>query len=268
MVIHYTLSWTDYREMLAAMGFSRRWLRYGLFAWIGLILPALAAQEWSAAGKDQSAPAVMLRSGLQMLPLGFLLVGWIGLIVMNRRQIMRSRDIRDETCWLLAGIGVIGLIAGLVLLIVMPNHLSGSFWIWISLIVIYTVLFSGALFGRAQRKIWDAQTDQRRPKQMELAAEGIVLSDGVTRFEYNWDAFISSRETETLFVLVINRYSGLAVPKRAFPDAEAANAFGAALKQNIVPHTGGFPIRPCPPPLTSSADLPVARLAARDDAQP
>lgn len=267
MIINYTLTFADYREMQTAMGFSRRWLRYGLLAWIGLMLPALVVSELSASGRDPSAPSTMLSFVLGMLPLGLLLAGWISVIIMTRRQAARCIDISDATRWVLTGIGVAGLIAGLVLLVIALDHLSESFWIWIGLIIAISVIFCGVLVGRLQRKIWDALADQHRPKQLELANGGIILADGVTRFEYAWDAFLSSRDTKTVFVLVINRYSALIVPRRAFPDAQAATTFAAALKQNIVPRTGGFPIRPCPPPVTSSTDLPVARLTAQDGVQ-
>ena len=268
MIINYTLTIADYRDMRTAMGFSNLWLRYGAIAWLGLMLTALAARECSTAAEDPTAPATSVLSVPDLLPTGTLVAGLVTVVVISRRQVHRCRDIGNTTRWVLSGVGVIGLLAGLSLLATVPGHLSGSFWIWIGLIVFYFLVFRSTMFGGAVRKIWDAQTDQHRPKQLQLIIEGVVLSDGVSRLEYNWDAFAASRETNTVFVLVINRYAGLTVPKRAFPDEASINAFATALKQNIVPRTGGFPIRACPPPNTPNTDLPVACLAPREDAQP
>lgn len=267
MEITFTLTLADYREARKAMGFSNRWLRYGALAFSGLLLFAAGVRDWCRAGDDPNAPTTLLTFTLDILPVGVIIAGWIGVFIAARRQTLRCSDITGRMCWVLAALGVMGLVVGAILIVAGHAQLSELFWFVPMGVVLAAFVVRQMIMGGIDRKLWDALVDQHRPKRLELRPEGIVQNDGVSRVEYHWPAFTASRETKSLFLLLPNRYSMFMVPKRAFADAAEAGEFAKAIRDGIAPRTGGFPVMPCPPPVVGNSDLPLASLASRGGGQ-
>jgi hypothetical protein len=257
MAVQYTLTVEDYSESRVASGFGRRWLGNGTLALIGLEACLLGLRDWQSG--DSTTP-----DHLTLLPVLGMLLGFILIVLGNARQIKKGRDIGNAAVWILRAVAVAGVAAG-----VWMRSLGSQTQIdWAWCVVggaSATILWSILRAKRTDKQLWDGMRDQQRPKQLEWDENGIVLSDVVSRCQWHWDAFVGSVQTRNLILLKTNRFGMVIVPRRAFPDLQAAEEFVSLVKRSVVPPSGGFPIRPCPPPL-GEADLPVAKLNNTGDA--
>ena len=109
---------------------------------------------------------------------------------------------------------------------------------------------------------WLKKPSLRRPKEIELNNEGVVVHDLHSVTAYRWSAFLRFRETENLFVLVTEDSTFLMVPKRHLSDNATMVEFRAMIQTHIaegyfltVPQ-GAFPV-------INAATLPPPPLASR-----
>jgi hypothetical protein len=117
------------------------------------------------------------------------------------------------------------------------------------------------MYNRAViRNSWEKNPSLHRPYTMELDDERVVTQSLNRLTSYQWSAFLRFRETENLFILVIEDSTFLMVPKRNLSDPAMMVEFRALLQTHIaegyfltVPQ-GAFPVvsaATLPPPLAS-----------------
>jgi hypothetical protein len=125
---------------------------------------------------------------------------------------------------------------------------------WISFILLILVLATFRQF-RAQKSLWTGNPLLQRPKNAEIVATGITISDDSARLEYQWSAFSKYRETKNLLVLFFGPSTYLMIPKRAFGSAQELDAMRAMATMISPRGAVGFPIEQTgglasiPPPL-------------------
>ncbi len=71
---------------------------------------------------------------------------------------------------------------------------------------------------------WTKHPELHRHKTADISAAGIVVSDLVSRLEYQWPGFVKWEETRHLILLFISETNALMIPKEAFGSAEELNA--------------------------------------------
>jgi hypothetical protein len=102
--------------------------------------------------------------------------------------------------------------------------------------------------GVGVRRMWAGQPHLLRPKLIEIAEPGVVVSDGVSRLEQLWPSFSHARETTNLFLLYVSDYSFHMVPKRAFATTADADEFREMVRRMVVERPGpAFPVLPALP---------------------
>ncbi len=91
-----------------------------------------------------------------------------------------------------------------------------------------TVLVVTVVNQRALRKsMWAGQATLHRAKTADISAEGLCITDAVSRLEYRWQAFAGWQETKSLFVIFLSQYQVIFLPKHAFESAEMLDAMRA-----------------------------------------
>jgi len=117
---------------------------------------------------------------------------------------------------------------------------------WFLLFIAFKTLLRRG--GVGVRRMWTGQPHLHRPKRIEIAEPGVVVSDGVSRLEELWPAFSHARETKNLFLLYVSDYSFHMVPKRAFATTADTDAFREMVRRMVVERPGpAFPVLPASP---------------------
>ena len=88
--------------------------------------------------------------------------------------------------------------------------------------------------GVGVKRMWEGQPQLQRPKRIEIAEPGVVVSDAVSRTEELWAAFTHARETRNLFLLYFSEYSFQMIPKRAFATTADADGFRELVRRMVV----------------------------------
>jgi hypothetical protein len=144
-------------------------------------------------------------------------------------------------------------------------------WRWTLLLPHTTWLFFVAWISimtvKSQRNktkvLWNEQPSLHRAKSADISAEGVVITDMVSRSEVHWDGFVGWRETKKLFVLFYSEHRILFFPKGAFASAEELEAMRALARFIPAIAATAFPvIQPdapstLPPPLPARENMPI-----------
>jgi hypothetical protein len=77
---------------------------------------------------------------------------------------------------------------------------------------------------------------------MEMNEHGVLVTDALSRYQYSWLAFLRNRETPNLFLLYIAKSRFYMIPKRAFPDGAAVEAFRQLIRLRITERPPAFPV--------------------------
>jgi hypothetical protein len=142
-------------------------------------------------------------------------------------------------------------------------------WHWTLLLPHTTWLFFVAwitiLTVKGQRNktkiLWDEQPSLHRAKTVEISAEGVVITDTVSRSEVHWNGFVGWQETKRLFVLFYSEHRILFFPKSAFASTEELEGMRALARFIPASAATAFPvIQPdagisTPPPLPAQENL-------------
>jgi hypothetical protein len=124
---------------------------------------------------------------------------------------------------------------------------------WIVVLVAMVPFFNWYV-KETRRLMWEQSPGLHRPHVLEVSDEGVVNSDTHGSSTYRWAAFVRFRETENLYILVLENSQFLMVPKRAISDPAMVMGFRAMIQSRIpegyflTPTQGAFPVLP-PPPL-------------------
>jgi hypothetical protein len=111
---------------------------------------------------------------------------------------------------------------GGLLMIVLPL----SYWLTVPLIGYLIVP------GRARRLF--AQTKAASaPFSVTWNADTISFESAEWKQRQKWTEFLKWRENDALFLLYINIQSYRIIPKRAFPDAAASQAFASIVREKL-----------------------------------
>lgn len=272
MRVHYTLTLEDFREARQAMGHSTRWLFNGVIAFGGffVLMLGIMGRVWPH-DQSPSTTADGLAPLAWLILLSPLYVGLILIRVFSRRQRRLCRDISTKTIWVLRAIGAVTGLAALWLGLTRPDmdqEKIGGAIVYFAAGLIGVVVLAFKSSRGLDATLWKPQIDQQRPKEMELRVGGLVISDGVSRYECQWIAFLRGVETPNLFVLSPNSLSMLMIPKRAFASDADRAAFAKAMTEGIHPPTHAFPMASTPPPLPPQFDdLPEAQLCSPQQRQ-
>jgi hypothetical protein len=122
-------------------------------------------------------------------------------------------------------------------------------WSWTLLLPhttwVFFVVWIAVATIRGQRskikRTWDEQPTFHRAKTADISAEGVVVTDVVSRVEVHWNGFVGWEETKTLFVLFLSEHQALFPPKHAFASEEEREAM-RALARFIPTNSAAFPI--------------------------
>ena len=173
-------------------------------------------------------PGARLRAGISLLLLGVVLFGLFEIQVMIRRMNPSSGSIW-ESGWLVPHAG----------------------WLFLTSIV----MIAGFVNQQAlKKKMWAGQATLQRAKTADISAEGLCISDAVSRLEYRWQAFAGWRETKTLFVIFLSEYQVIFLPKHAFDSPEKVEAMRALAGLIQSPAASAFPVVQTHPPPPLPAD--------------
>jgi NADH:ubiquinone oxidoreductase subunit 6 (subunit J) len=115
--------------------------------------------------------------------------------------------------------------------------------IWL-LILVYVGAVAGYNHSTAMQRRWDNRPDLHRHQSVDISAEGLTLSDTVTRHEHQWPSFIKGEETRNLFLLFPWESAALMVPKRAFNSDEELEAMRNLMKLIPTTQNTGFQVVP------------------------
>lgn len=131
-----------------------------------------------------------------------------------------------------------------------PNPNSGSALHWSMLLPHVGWLFLTAIFlvvafaGRRAQKIgmWEGQPSLHRPKTAEITAQGVIIKDPVSIYDFRWEFFVGWHETKTLIVLFMSDYQVIFFPKHAFQSPEELETMRSLA--NLIPATrsSAFPV--------------------------
>jgi membrane protein CcdC involved in cytochrome C biogenesis len=113
---------------------------------------------------------------------------------------------------------------------------------WMALLAVL-ILAGQSNLKKRRKRFWDEKSSSRRAKTAEITAEAMVVSDPVTRFEYQWWAFVDWQETKNLFLLHASQQGTVCIPKRAFASSEELDAM-RALAARISVSRSAFPVQP------------------------
>jgi preprotein translocase subunit YajC len=107
---------------------------------------------------------------------------------------------------------------------------------------------------RRYRQVYEQTPALHRPQTITISENGLTFADATAERRLTWDHYVSFTETQNLFLLFTNGYTGDFVPKRIFATPAEVDAFRGLLKRRVNPPTGGFPITPVALPASSASD--------------
>ena len=121
---------------------------------------------------------------------------------------------------------------------------------WLFFLGVFTIAVIQQMREKS-RLMWDQQPSLHRAKTAEITAEGIAISDLVSRTEWSWRAFVGWTETKTLFVIFPSEVHALFLSKQAFGSEEELAAMRAlcALIPDARPSAFQIVTSTSPPPL-------------------
>jgi YcxB-like protein len=129
--------------------------------------------------------------------------------------------------------------------------------IWL-LLLVYVSAIAAHNHKTSMPRHWENRPDLHRHQTVDISAEGIALSDTVSRHDYQWAGFVKGEETRTLFLLFTSEHIGLMVPKRAFSSDEELDAMRNLMKLIPTNQTTGFEIAPLTQLSTRHVDAAAA----------
>ena len=115
--------------------------------------------------------------------------------------------------------------------------------IWLT-ILLYVSTIAAHNHRTSLPRHWEARPDLHRHQTADISADGINLSDTLTRRDFQWRAFVKYEETKTLFLLFTSESQALMIPKRGFDTAEQTEAMRNLMKLIPRNRTPGFEITP------------------------
>jgi hypothetical protein len=161
-----------------------------------------------------------------------------------------------------AFLGLLGLAAILFLIEFLTDHANPSTaptlrWAWLLPHVGWLFLAAWLLVAtiksqlKQRKSLWDGQATYHRAKTADISADGIVVTDLVSRQEYRWQAFVGWQETDSLIVIFISDFQLLFFPKKAFKSTEELDAMRALTNLISAAPSSAFPVVSAnmPPPL-------------------
>jgi YcxB-like protein len=121
---------------------------------------------------------------------------------------------------------------------------------WLFFVGLFTVIVLQQLRKKRQL-LWEQQPQLHRAKTAEITAEGVTVSDMVSRTEWRWQGFVGWEETKGLFLLFPSEIQVLLFPKQAFAAKEEVAAMRALCGLIPDPTPSAFQIETSalPPPL-------------------
>jgi hypothetical protein len=96
--------------------------------------------------------------------------------------------------------------------------------------------------GRQSRVLWDGQPLLHRPRTVEADDDGITFTDPFAYHRLSWQNYLKWSETPRLFLLFLSDRSAEFIPKSAFPDAAAVDAFRDLLTRHVGSAGSAFPV--------------------------
>lgn len=196
--------------------------------------------------------------------LPFLYFGFVLMVVAIGKQIMKKR-LPALGLQAMAGIGFLLFVFVWVVWLNIYDGPRGRHWRWSLLIphaswlflmtwlVIQTVVTS----RKRRRTDWEGQSQLHRAKTADISAEGIVVSDGVSRLEYRWEGLAGWTESKTLILIFLSQKRVIFFPKSAFGSEEELAAMRALAELIPNPQATGFAVLGTgakPPPLPVLAE--------------
>jgi hypothetical protein len=115
--------------------------------------------------------------------------------------------------------------------------------IWLTILV-YVSTIAAHNHRTSLPRHWEARPDLHRHQTADITAEGIQLSDTLSRREYQWGAFVKYEETKSLFLLFMADSQAMMIPKRGMESTEQLDAMRNLLKLIPTSRTAGFEVAP------------------------
>jgi hypothetical protein len=264
LVIQYQNTLDDYREMTNAISAARRpvnspWQIVVLVVVFGLYY-AVTRFLWQKAG-DQDGQMAWMNMWIAIVAFGFT---WLALSLPASFRARRFPWLTRRQAIALSTF--ILLIASLIFqhwmnakLNPRSAHASKLTWqtilphsIWL-LLLVYVSAIAAHNHSTSLPRHWEKRLDLHRHQTVDISAEGLSLSDTVSRHDLQWAAFVKGEETRNLFLLFNWETSGLMIPKRAFASDEELNAMRNLMK--LIPNTQstGFQVVPLSAPRANAA---------------
>jgi len=107
-------------------------------------------------------------------------------------------------------------------------------WDWMLLIphVTWMFLVASAIVAanKRPRDKWESLPMLRRPKSALITDGGISVTDPLSRHDHQWQAFIGSQETKSMFLLFLSAYHVVFLPKLAFTSDVELNSMREFMK--------------------------------------
>jgi hypothetical protein len=267
LLIQYQNTLDDYREMSDAIAAARRpvnspWQIVILVIVFGLYY-AVTRILWQKAG-DEDGQMAWMNMWIAIVAFGFI---WLALSLPASFRARRFPWLTRRQAIALSTF--ILLIAALIFQHWMnakfnprSAHATRLTWqtllphsIWL-LLLVYVSAIAAHNHSTSMPRKWENRPDLHRHQTVDISAEGLTLSDTVSRHDLQWPAFVKGEETRQLFLLFTWESSGLMVPKRAFASDEELDAMRNLMK--LIPSTQstGFQVLPL-----SNAPIPRASAA-------
>jgi hypothetical protein len=235
VTIHYQNTRDEYLEASEAL--TTRWARKSvatrlLFAGSFAIYAMICTIVMTTTG---AANSLSLTFHLWFPMAFYVIVIFVATLVkLFRSKIPGTRRRAGISLLLFLGLMVTSLYE-MVVLSHQGNPSSAATWKWGWLVphaswlfLTTTVLVATIVNQRALRKnMWAGQATLHRAKAAEISAEGLCITDAVSRLEYRWQAFAGWQETKSLFVIFMSQYQVIFLPKHAFGSAELLDAMRA-----------------------------------------
>ena len=258
MLIQYQNTLDDYREMSDAVAAARRpvnspWQIVILVIVFGLYY-AITRVLWQKAG-DQDGQMAWMNMWIAIVAFGFI---WLALSLPASFRARRFPWLTRRQAIALSTF--ILLIAALIFQHWMNTkfnphsaHATKLTWqtllphsIWL-LLLVYVSAIAAHNHSTSMPRKWENRPDLHRHQTVDISAEGLTLSDTVSRHDLQWPAFVKGEETRHLFLLFTWESSGLMIPKRAFASDEELDAMRNLMK--LIPSTPntGFQVLPLSP---------------------
>jgi hypothetical protein len=113
--------------------------------------------------------------------------------------------------------------------------------------LMFMAIVSGFMLrGQTLARMWEKQPELHCAKKAEITAEGVVISDDVSRLEYRWIGFIDGKETASLFLLLVTDRLCVIIPKRGFANDEQLAGMRNLMRLIWNGQPKGFPVNILP----------------------